>query len=101
MYTTILLFLALVSESMGYLVPINVGTGISRRQLLMGIGACAVLQKQKPALAIDEENRPLTPAEMEEYNKLLKDAERIQSIIKATKEGFERDLNITKNSTPN
>jgi len=96
MYTTILLFLALVSESMGYFVPINMGTGISRRQLLMGLGTCAVLQK--PAFAIDEENRPLTPAEMEEYNKLLKDAERIQSIIKATKEGFERDLNITKNS---
>jgi hypothetical protein len=80
MYAPIFLFIALVSQSLAYLVPINIGTDISRRQLLTGISTCVVLQK--PALAIDDENRPLTSVEMEEYNKWLKDAERIQSIIK-------------------
>ena len=33
------------------------------------------------SVAQPSENRPLTPAEMEEYNKLLEEAKRIRSII--------------------
>jgi len=38
-----------------------------------------------PVFSQDVENKPLTPEEMEEYNKLLEEAKRIQNII---------DLNI-------
>jgi hypothetical protein len=39
----------------------------------------------------EEENRPLTPEEMQEYNRLLKDAERIKAIIDANKKSLISD----------
>ncbi len=56
----------------------NVNMMLSRRNMLAS-SVCLVSNK---VLAIDnKDNPPLTPAEMEEYKKLLKEAQRIQSII--------------------
>ena len=76
----------------------NINTCISRRHLLAS-SVCLIGNK---ALAVDnKDNPPLTPAEMEEYKKLLKEAERIQSIIdfniKAQNESLKSiKFNITK-----
>jgi hypothetical protein len=39
-----------------------------------------------------DDNRPLTKAEMEEYNKLLEEAKRIQNIIDMNKKAAEQDM---------
>ncbi len=82
------LFKLLLLSTMCYLsyafnqcVP-KTSTTISRRNICTLIGASVILPKNVRA---EEENRPLTPEEMEEYNKLLKDAERIKAIIDANK----------------
>lgn len=52
---------------------------ITRRHLLgsFGTGICLISDK----VLANNDNPPLTPVEMEEYKKLLKEAERIQKII--------------------
>jgi hypothetical protein len=57
------------------------------------------------------DNKPLTPAEMQEYNRLLKQAKQIQSIIDANKNSIlseengvekylkEKNITISKNNT--
>ena len=54
---------------------------VSRRNMLL-LSTCAVIPALKPANTIaQEENKPLTPDEMDEYNRLLEQAKRIQDII--------------------
>jgi hypothetical protein len=72
-----------------YLIPFEIGNMISRRQLI--IGAANICLMPKPAVS-DESNRPLTSEEMEEYKKLLQEADRIKNIIKVNKEAFEHDF---------
>ena len=52
---------------------------ITRRHLLSSLGTSICLISDK--VLANDDNPPLTPAEMEEYKKLLKEAERIQKII--------------------
>jgi len=61
---------------------------ISRRNICTLIGAYIMVPKNVRA---EEENRPLTPEEMQEYNRLLKDAERIKAIIDANKKSLISD----------
>ena len=76
----------------------NINQMLSRRSILAS-SICLMTDK---VLAIDnKDNPPLTPAEMEEYKKLLKEAKRIQSIIdmniKAQDEALKGiKFNITK-----
>ena len=65
-------------------------THMSRRDIskALMIGSLVLLQRPSLSFALDEENRPLTPEEMEEYNRLLKEAEKIKSIIKANKDAL-------------
>lgn len=52
--------------------------------------ACKVNAKE------DDTNRPLTPKEMEEYNRLLEQAKRIQGIIKTAEDNMLQDKNNLK-----
>lgn len=67
---------------------------ISRKVMLRLIGcniAGLAIMPLTPATFADDDNNnnpPLTPEQMEEYNKLLKDAERIKSIIDANKKAL-------------
>lgn len=78
---------------------------ISRKDLIKIVGlniATNALICNKPVLAYTDDNPPLTEAEMEEYKKLLKDAERIKSIIDANKKAFIREeTEIKKNLDKN
>jgi hypothetical protein len=65
--------------------PLKDASTISRRNICILIGASVILPKNVRA---EEENKPLTPEEMEEYNRLLKEAERIKSIIDANKKSL-------------
>ena len=72
---------------------------ISRKNLLNIASICVankLLYNPKLALAINEDNPPLTPEQMEEYKKLLKDAERIKIIISANKDALINDENGVK-----
>lgn len=68
----LLLFIQLVSS-------FDLTPSITRRYLLrsLGTGICLISDK----VLANDDNPPLTPAEMEEYKKLLQEAERIQKII--------------------
>jgi hypothetical protein len=64
---------------------------ISRRNICNIIGASIVGPVISKNVLADDENRPLTPEEMEEYNRLLKEAERMRAIIDANKKSLIRD----------
>ncbi len=75
----------------------NINQMLSRRNIIAS-SICLMTDK---VLAIDKDNPPLTQVEMEEYKKLLKEAQRIQSIIdmniKAQDEALKGiKFNITK-----
>jgi hypothetical protein len=70
--------------------PLNLPI-LSRKHFCKLIGA-SVMHVPRMVLA-EEENRPLTPEEMEEYNRLLKEAEKIKSIIDANKRSLLDDDN--------
>jgi len=76
--------------------------GISRRLVLQNTAKCigfsAILNRMPVNAAIEEENRPLTPAEMEEYKKLLIEAERIKSVIDANKKSFLKEFDEQSHS---
>lgn len=64
---------------------------ISRRDILKTIVISNTLYYiNKPSLCFSNEleNRPLTSEEIKEYNNLLKEAEKIKSIIKANKDAL-------------
>lgn len=95
MYKLLTFLLLLLHYCYGY----NVNIALSRRNMILNTAKfmCATtIYKQFPANAQTEENRPLTPEEMEEYKKLLKDAEIIESVINANKKAF---LEVENNST--
>lgn len=75
------------------ILPLN--TMITRRSLIhSAIFAPLPLISQKENA--DEDNRPLTPEEMEEYNRLLEEAKRIKSIIDANIKAADEELAKTK-----
>jgi len=99
MLAKFLLFVCLLIQKTGCFDPSTMI--VSRRQMvkLLGVGICY------PNLALAEDdpaNPKLTEAEMEEYNRLLKEAKRIQSIIdinvKAAEENMVQDRNNLKKS---
>lgn len=65
-----------------YTSAFNPMASLTRRNLLFSCASSVVCFK-RPVMAEDVSNKPLTSAEMEEYNRLLKEASRIQSIIDA------------------
>lgn len=84
------LIILLQSFANAYIIPLEFGKGLSRRQMIVGLSNICFLPK--PALST-EDNKPLTDQEMKEYERLLKEADRIKHIIKANKEAFENDFN--------
>lgn len=80
----------------------NINHMITRRSLLM-TSMTSICFTRPPANAHQtDDNPPLTPAEMQEYKRLLKEAERIQNIIdinmKAANRTLEDDLFKMKNN---
>lgn len=72
---------------------------ITRRKLLTSsIFLPAIVQS---AYADDEENRPLTSEELEEYNRLLKEAQRIKSILDANIKAANEELSKEKKELEN
>lgn len=69
--------------------PLNLPT-LSRKHFCNLVAS--VMYVPRIVLA-EEENKPLTPQEMEEYNRLLKEAEKIKSIIDANKKSLLDDDN--------
>ena len=55
-------------------------------------GICFAQSSFAVESAKPDDNRPLTEAEMEEYNKLLEEAKRIQNIIDVNKKAAEQDM---------
>ena len=88
MYYLLFLCLTLISA-------FNPENMITRRNLLIGCLSSSICPR-KAVYATTVDNPPLTPAEMEEYNRLLKEAKRIQQIIdvniKAANRTLEDDL---------
>lgn len=103
MSSTLRLFLLtiLLSETLSY----NYHSSIIQRRnyiKLIVASACSVLIKKSANAEIklrevpnpenenteNKDNPPLTPEEMEEYQRLLKEAEKIKSIIDANKKAF-------------
>lgn len=77
------------------IVPLN--TIITRRSLIQSaLLAPLPLISQKVNADEDEDNRPLTPKEMEEYNRLLEEAKRIKNIIDANIKAADEELAKTK-----
>lgn len=70
----------------------NVPT-VCRRMVLQNTAKCIAGIVLVPKIAKSEEdNRPLTDEEMEEYKKLLIEAERIKSVIDANKKAFLKEF---------
>jgi hypothetical protein len=97
MYKYLLLCLVALTESISAFQI----SSINRRGMLRLVPTLPLLTLPVMCKA-EEENRPLTPEEMEEYNRLLEEAKRIQSIIdsniKAADEEFAKRLKeIQKN----
>lgn len=62
------------------------------------LSTCAIIPVLKPANSVaQEENKPLTPEEMGEYNRLLEQAKRIQDIIDINKQQLDDGENTLKN----
>lgn len=104
MYKYVLLFVVFIESVSAFNLnnAIAQNTAISRRGLLKLIPTLTLFAPAVPTLSAspEEENKPLTPEEMEEYNRLLEEAKRIQSIIdaniKASDEEFARRLKELK-----
>lgn len=87
----IILLLTLIEQCLSF--NYNTNMIINRRMVLQKTAQCAILLStinHKKVFA--EENKPLTPAEMEEYKKLLIEAQNIQNIIDANKKAFLKDI---------
>lgn len=69
----------------GFNLRLNLPT-ISRKQFCNQIGASVIYIPRM--VFVDEENIPLTLEEMEEYDRLLKEAEWIKSVIDLNKKSF-------------
>jgi septal ring factor EnvC (AmiA/AmiB activator) len=77
------------------ILPLN--TMITRRSLIQSALLTPLpLILQKVNADEDDNNRPLTPEEMEEYNRLLEEAKRIKSIIDANIKAADEELSKTK-----
>ncbi len=77
------------------ILPLN--TMIMRRSLIVSTLLSPLpLISQKVNADEDQDNRPLTPEEMEEYNRLLEEAKRIKSIIDANIKAADEELAKTK-----
>ena len=77
------------------ILPLN--TMIMRRSLIVSTLLSPLpLISQKVNADEDNDNRPLTPEEMEEYNRLLEKAKRIKSIIDANIKAADDELAKTK-----
>lgn len=91
MYKKFIILLAIFDSVFGYVFPkmciINKNL-ISRKDFIKNIMIGSTITLPIISNAYDENNRPLTPEEMKEYNKLLKEAEKIKSIIKANKDAL-------------
>lgn len=100
---SILFFTALVHSCFCFSNNFPIST-ISRRNLFVNTAKCmgvsTIFNKLPVYAETKEDNPPLTPEEMEEYKKLLIEAERIESVINANKKAFLRDIdNQFKNTT--
>lgn len=72
----------------------NINSWITRRNFVMTCVSSAICFKESiPVKASENENKPLTPEEMEEYKRLLKEAERIQMIIDINIKAANQTLN--------
>jgi hypothetical protein len=91
MYKKILILLVIIDSVFGYIFPkmciIN-NNLISRKNFIKNIIIGSIISQPIITKAYEEDNRPLTPEEMKEYQKLLKEAEKIKSIIKANKDAL-------------
>lgn len=96
------LMLALIScHAFAYNMPLLQMHRRTTLKLLAGLVSMPVMPLTHMALAEGNDgenndkgnNPPLTPEQMEEYNRLLKEAERIQSIIDANKKSLIPDDN--------
>lgn len=77
------------------ILPLN--TMIMRRSLIVSTLLSPLpLISQKVNADEDQDNIPLTPEEMEEYNRLLEEAKRIKSIIDANIKAADEELAKTK-----
>jgi septal ring factor EnvC (AmiA/AmiB activator) len=75
--------------------PLN--TMITRRNLIVSsLLTHLPLILQKVNADEEQDNRPLTPEEMEEYNRLLEEAKRIKSIIDANIKAADEEFAKTK-----
>lgn len=72
-----------------------------RSLMLRGAAACATCIIARPARAVLAQlrDKPLTQEEMAEYQDLLKQADRIQSVIEANKRAFLQDIETITNTT--
>lgn len=112
MYTKLILFCGILLQYMSqtdafstytykhdlsYLHSLTSLNAMDRRTFsgLLGCIATGICFTQ-PSYAVEsakpDDNRPLTEAEMEEYNKLLEEAKRIQNIIDVNKKAAEQDM---------
>ena len=68
---------------------------LCRRQAmsLIGCGAALLLRNKQARAVTVEDNPPLTPEQMIEYEKLLQDAKRIQHIIDINIKAADNELN--------
>jgi len=76
-----------------YVSGFNPTAFISRRNLMMTCISSAICFRRPSDVDAEIENKPLTPAEMEEYKRLLKEAERIQMIIDINIKAANQTLN--------
>lgn len=88
MFKQLLIILTTIHTVLCYNIPT-----ISRRMILQNTAKCVAGIVLVPKIANSEvDNPPLTEEEMEEYKKLLIEAERIKSVIDANKKAFMRDF---------
>lgn len=88
MFKQLLIILTTIHTVLCYNIPI-----VSRRMILQNTAKCMTGIALVPTIVRGEDvNRPLTEEEMEEYKKLLIEAERIKSVIDANKKAFLKEF---------
>jgi len=89
------IFILSIFEVVYSYTPLN--TMITRRSLIVStLLAPLPFISQKVNAGEDDVNRPLTPEEIEEYNRLFEEAKRIKSIIDANIKAADEELAKTK-----
>jgi len=94
-YVIFILSIFEIVSSFKMQLPLN--TMITRRNLIVSsLLTHLPLILQKVNADEEQDNRPLTPEEMEEYNRLLEEAKRIKSIIDANIKAADEEFAKTK-----